>query len=272
MKFISGKKSSMTQIWVDDKVIAVTSVLAGPCTVTQVKNTEKDGYEALQLAYGTRQAKNIKKPQLGHYKKTDTQPAHVREFRTADASKFKAGDVVTVETFSVGDKIDVTGTSKGRGFQGVVKRHHFHGFRKTHGNKDQERMPGSIGAKGPAHVFKGTRMGGRMGNERVTTGNLEIVGIDTEKNILFIKGAVPGAINGFVFVRGKGDLQVNLKKVAVEETKVEEIKTEDIKPEETKVEETKVEEVKIEDKKEENKNDESKTEEAKKDLTETIKK
>lgn len=252
MKFISGKKSSMTQIWVDGEVKAVTAVLAGPCTITQVKSKIKDGYEALQLAYGERQAKNINKPQLGHYKKTNVQPAHVREFRTSDAANFKAGDVVTVATFAVGDKVDVTGTSKGKGFQGVVKRHHFHGFRKTHGNKDQERMPGSIGAKGPAHVFKGTRMGGRMGNERVTTTNLEVVAIDETKNILFIKGAVPGAINGFILIRGQGDLQVNLKKVEdiketvnTEDIKTEEI-TEEIKDKEIKIEEAKTEEVKAE--------------------------
>lgn len=247
MKFISGKKLSMTQIWVGDEVMAVTSVLAGPCTVTQVKSKAKDGYEALQLAYGVRKAKNINKPQLGHYKKTNVQPAHVREFRTTDAANFKEGDVVTVATFAVGDKIDVTGTSKGKGFQGVVKRHHFHGFRKTHGNKDQERMPGSIGPKGPAHVFKGMRMGGRMGGERVTTTNLEVVALDTEKNILFIKGAVPGAINGFILIRGQGELQVNLKKVdeIKEEIKVnEEAGVADIKTEEIKVEETKTEEVK----------------------------
>ena len=248
MKFISGKKMSMTQIWSGDQVIAVTPVLAGPCTITQIKNKTKDGYEALQLAYGERKVKNIKKPQQGHFKKAGlTAAAHVREFRTEDAANFKLGDIVTVETFSVGDKINVTGTSKGRGFQGVVKRHHFHGFRATHGNKDQERMPGSIGPKGPAHVFKGMRMGGRMGGERVTTTNLQVAGIDPEKNIIFVAGAVPGALNGFVMITGAGDLQVNNRK-AVEtsapETKVEETKVEEAKVEEVKTEEVKVEEVK----------------------------
>jgi large subunit ribosomal protein L3 len=270
MKFISGKKLSMTQIWVDNKVMAVTPVLAGPCTITQVKTKDSDGYEALQLAFGNRQAKNIKKPQLGHYKKSGTQPAHVKEFRTSAASDFKIGDTVSVETFAVGDIINVTGTSKGRGFQGVIKRHHFHGFRKTHGNKDQERMPGSIGAKGPAHVFKGMKMGGRMGNERVTTTNLEVMSIDTDKNIIFVKGAVPGAINGFIFIQGKGDLKVNLKKVVTEvkeDTKIED-KKEDTKNEDKKEEpksektENKVEEVK-ELKKEENKVEEVKVEESK---------
>ncbi|MFA5109423.1 MAG: 50S ribosomal protein L3 [Patescibacteria group bacterium] len=220
MKFILGKKLSMTQIWSGDEVKAVTPVLAGPCVITQVKNKAKDGYEALQLAYGERQEKNINKPQRGHFKKTGVKPAHVREFRTETAD-FKEGDIVSVETFVVGDVVNATGTSKGKGFQGVVKRHHFHGFRKTHGNKDQERMPGSIGAKGPAHVFKGTRMGGRMGGERVTTTNLKIAAIDAEKNILFVAGAVPGAINGFIMIAGQGDLKVNLKKDA--SVKTEEI-------------------------------------------------
>jgi large subunit ribosomal protein L3 len=245
MKFISGKKLSMTQIWSGDQVVAVTPVSAGPCTITQVKNKAKDGYEALQVAYGVRKEKNIKKPQQGHYKKTGVKPAHVREFRMEDASAFKAGDVITVETFTVGDKVNVTGNSKGKGFQGVVKRHHFHGFRATHGNKDQERMPGSIGPKGPAHVFKGTRMGGRMGGERVTTTNLKIAAIDAAKNILYIAGAVPGAINGFISLTSVGDLKVNLKKTA--EPQEAEIKTEEKIEEkiaEVTAAETKAEEIK----------------------------
>lgn len=225
MKFISGKKLSMTQIWSGDAVMAVTPILAGPCVITQIKSKAKDGYEALQLAYGERKEKNINKPQLGHYKKTGVKPAHVREFRMDNAADFKAGDIVSVETFAVGDKINVTGTSKGRGFQGVIKRHGFHGFRKTHGNKDQERMPGSIGPKGPAHVFKGMLMGGRMGGDRVTTTNLEVAAIDAAKNIIFVKGAVPGAINGFVMIKGDGELKVNLKP-AKRETSVSEVKTE----------------------------------------------
>lgn len=224
----------MTQIWSGDAVMAVTPVLAGPCTITQIKSKAKDGYEALQLAYGERKAKNINKPQLGHYKKTGVKPAHVREFRLDNAADFKTGDVVSVETFAVGDKINVTGVSKGRGFQGVIKRHGFHGFRKTHGNKDQERMPGSIGPKGPAHVFKGMRMGGRMGGERVTTTNLEVAAIDAAQNIIFVKGAVPGAINGFVIIKGDGELKVNLKSAKRETsapiTPAEEI-TEEIKEE-----------------------------------------
>jgi large subunit ribosomal protein L3 len=247
MKCILGKKMSMTQIWVDDKVVGVTPLMAGPCVITQVKNKEKDGYEALQLAYGERKEKNIKKPQRGHFKKTEVKPAHVREFRLEKAIDFKIGDVVSVEAFAVGEVVSATGVSKGRGFQGVVKRHGFHGFRKTHGNKDQERMPGSIGPKGPAHVFKGTRMGGRMGGDRVTVTNLKIVAIDAEKNILFVSGALPGALNSLVIIKNEGELQVNLKKnatVSNEEAKMEtsneEIKTE-VPAEENKSEEVKAE-------------------------------
>jgi large subunit ribosomal protein L3 len=216
MKFISGKKSSMTQIWVGDTVVAVTPVQAGPCTVTQVKTKAQDGYEALQVAYGVRKVKNINKPQQGHYKAAQVNPAYVREFRVDNAANFKVGDVITVETFAVGDTIAVTGTSKGKGFQGVVKRHGFHGFRKTHGNKDQERMPGSIGPKGPAHVSKGMKMAGRMGGERVTVTNLEVAALDAANNILFVKGALPGAVNGYLAICGLGDLQVNLRAAATD--------------------------------------------------------
>ena len=248
MKFILGKKLSMTQVWNDDKVIAVTPVLAGPCVITQVKTKDKDGYEAVQIAFGTRKAKNINKPQLGHVKNLDIKPAHLREFRVEKPENFKVGDVVSVETFENGDPINVTGTSKGKGFAGVVKRHHFHGFRKTHGNKDQERMPGSIGPKGPAHVFKGMKMGGRMGGDRVTTTNLEVISVDNDNNIIYVKGAVPGAINGLVIIAGKGDIKLNLKKEASKEIVEEvveatpEVETSEVK-EETPVEEVKIEEV-----------------------------
>lgn len=244
MKFILGKKMMMTQIWAQDKVVAVTPVLAGPCVITQVKTSAKDGYSALQLAYGTRKEKNINKPQLGHVKNLNIKPAHVKEFRLADTAEIKAGDVISAGLFNVGDIVNVTGTSKGKGFQGVVKRHHFHGFRKTHGNKDQERMGGSVGPKGPAHVFKGTRMGGRMGGERVTTTNVEVAAVDVEKNLIYIKGSVPGAITNLVMITAKGDLKVNLAKP---EPVVEEVKTEEAPVvEEAKTEEVKTEEVKEE--------------------------
>ena len=219
----------MTQIWANDKVMAVTPVLAGPCTVTQVKTKETDKYDALQVAFGNRKEKNIKKPQLGHFKAAGVKPTKVRELR-AEVKDAKVGDVITVATFEAGDTIDVTGTSKGKGFQGVVKRHHFAGGRKSHGNKDQLRMGGSVGAKGPAHIFKNTRMPGRMGNEQVTVKNLEIVKVDEENNLLFVKGAVPGAINGFVIIKGQGDLRFNIVAPIIEENPIvaEEEATEEI--------------------------------------------
>ena len=248
MKFISGKKLSMTQIWSGDKVLAVTPVLAGPCVVTQVKTMANDGYNALQLAYGTRKEKNINKPQCGHFQAAGVKPAHVKEFRTDDAANFKIGDIVSAENFQAGDIINVTGTSKGKGFQGVVKRHHFGGFRKTHGNKDQEKMPGSIGPKGPAHVFKGTRMAGRMGGEKVTITNLEIAAVEAENNLIYIKGAVPGALNGFLTIQAKGDLQVNLKAAQAKVEEAPEItetpENTEAKPEETVSPEAVSEEVK----------------------------
>lgn len=204
----------MTQLWENDKVIAVTPVLAGPCVVSQVKTEATDGYNGVQLAWGERKAKNIKKPQAGHLKKISSQARFLKEFRAEAAPTCALGDLVKVDSFAAGEIIDVIGTSKGKGFQGVVKRHGFHGGRKTHGNKDQLRMPGSIGPKGPAHVFKGTRMGGRMGGERVTVTNLEVAAIDEVNNIIFVKGAVPGAINGFVMIKGEGELQVNLAPAA----------------------------------------------------------
>lgn len=252
MKFILGKKMEMTQIWADDKVFAVTPVKAGPCVISQVKTKEKDGYEALQLAFGERKEKNIKKPQQGHFKLSGVKPAHVKEFKIDSASEIKTGDVITADTFVAGETINVCGTSKGRGFQGVVKRHGFHGFRKTHGNKDQERMPGSIGPKGPAHVFKGTRMGGRMGGDRVTTTNLEIISVDEENDIIFIKGSVPGAINGLVQITAQGELKVNSKKAEVKEEPKEEVVAEvkeEVKEEkEVENKEDKAEEIKEETK------------------------
>lgn len=250
MKFILGKKSSMTQVWRGDKVVVVTPVLAGPCVVAQVKTKSTDGYEAVQLSYGERKEKNINKPQLGHVKDLGIKPAHLREFRVENTSVFKKGDVVTVDTFSAGDVVNVTGVSKGKGFQGVVKRHGFGGFRKTHGNKDQERMSGSVGPKGPAHVFKGTRMGGRMGGDRVTTTNLEVVSVDNEKNIIYVKGSVPGAINGLIFITGKGEIKLNQKAASEAKEVKEEIKEEVKEEAKEEVKEEAKEEVKEEVKEE----------------------
>lgn len=237
----------MTQVWENDKVIAVTPVLAGPCTVTQVKTKDSDGYSALQLAFGEKKKKNIKKPQIGHVKNLNINPRHLKEFRTTELGEVKAGDIINVATFEKGDIIAVTGVSKGKGFQGVVKRHGFKGQTTTHGTKDQVRMPGSVGPLGPAHVFKGTRMGGRMGGKKITTTNLEVVKVDLENNIILIKGALPGAVNGLVTINGQGELKLNVKPEVKKEEVVTEAtaeKKEEVKPEETKPEEKKEEQAK----------------------------
>ena len=218
MKFIIGKKIEMTQVWQDETVVAVTKVKAAPCTVVQIKNIKKDGYTAVQLGFGVRKEKNIKKPQKGHFKKLGNF-AKLREFRLSaeEAAKLKTGDMIDIGSFVSGDKIQVTSTSKGKGFQGVVKRYGFKGTKKTHGNKDQLRMPGSIGATGPAHVFKGTRMGGRMGGDRVTIKNLEVAGVDLENNILSVKGPIAGARNSLVLISGDGELVVKEELVVKKE-------------------------------------------------------
>jgi large subunit ribosomal protein L3 len=258
MKFILGKKINMTQFWDNDKVVAVTKVQAGPCIITQVKDDSTDNYKAIQLAYGERKPKNISKSVRGHLKKAGIEKEnsrHLREFRVSEIKpEMKTGGVIDVSIFSKGDIVDVTGTSKGKGFQGVVRRHGFSGSKKTHGNKDQLRASGSIGALGPAHVFKGTRMGGRMGGDHITMKNLEIVDVDLENNILFIKGAVPGCESGFLMIKGDGDLVIKdkneknikeIKEIITEETENDtEINNE---AEEPKEKEESAEEVKSED-------------------------
>jgi len=228
MKFIIGKKIEMTQVWQGEKVVAVTRVQAGPCPVVQVKITKsKDGYSAVQLGFDERKEKNVKKPQIGHFKKAGITSKegktlrYLREFRD-EVKDLKVGDIVDVNTFQVGDTVKVTGTSKGKGFQGGVRRHGWHGHNETHGTKDQVRTSGSIGAGGPQHVFKGLRMPGRMGNARATISNLKIVQIDKENNILYISGAVPGARNGLVMIYGDGEL----KTVQPVVEKAEEVKPE----------------------------------------------
>ncbi|MEK7167765.1 MAG: 50S ribosomal protein L3, partial [Patescibacteria group bacterium] len=189
MKFILGKKLEMTQVFKDDgAVIPVTAVLAQPNVITQIKTQEKDGYDAVQFGMG--ESKKLKKPNQGHLKGLPL-VKDIKEFRLLheSAGDLKRGDKITVTAFSEGDEVGVTGVSKGKGFQGVVKRHGFHGAPATHGHKDQERMPGSIGAGGVQRVFKGVRMAGRMGGEQVTVKGLEIIEIDAEKNILYVKGA-----------------------------------------------------------------------------------
>jgi len=224
MKFILGKKMRMTQIWEGDKVIPVTPVQAGPCLVVQIKNENNDGYSALQLGFDSKKEKNISKPLKGHLAKAGkTDVKYLKEFRITEAGAIQTGDLIKIDTFEKGDIIDASGVSKGKGFQGVVKRHGFHGFRKTHGNKDQERHSGSVGPKGPAHVFKGTRMGGHMGDEQVTTKNLEVADLDLANNIIYLKGAVPGATNSLVWLKGKGELKITKPETeVVKEEKVEE--------------------------------------------------
>ncbi|MDO8581726.1 MAG: 50S ribosomal protein L3 [bacterium] len=200
MKFILAKKVHMTQIWKDEKIVPVTILEAGPCVVTQVKQKEKDGYAAVQVGFGKRH--HVAKPQAGHLKNIGP-VRFLREFRfDKEAPTLVVGDQLTIAQFAQGDIVRVTGTSKGKGFAGVVKRHHFAGHPHTHGHKDQERMPGSIGSRrvrgGP--IEKGKRMAGHMGVDRVTVKNLPVIKIDAEKRYLYVKGAVPGARNGLVMV------------------------------------------------------------------------
>ncbi|MBI4090605.1 MAG: 50S ribosomal protein L3 [Candidatus Komeilibacteria bacterium] len=200
MKFILGKKLQMTQRFNDTGVVPVTVVSAGPCTVTYVKG-EKDGYRAIQIGFETSR-KKLTKSLEGHLKDL----AHFKflgEFRT-DAEA-KRGQMLSVGMFKPGDTVQVTGVSKGKGFQGVVKRHHFSGSPKTHGHKDQLRMPGSIGATEPKHVLRGTRMGGHLGADQVTVKNLEVVEVDEAKNLLYLKGAVPGAYHAVLAISGEGE-------------------------------------------------------------------
>lgn len=195
MKFILGKKLEMSQVYAPDgMMIPVTLVQAGPCIVTQVKTDETDGYAAVQVGFIP--VKHLPKPEAGHLK--DLQLLReLREFRVEDGVALKRGDTIEASTFQPGDKVNVIGTSKGKGFQGVVKRHHFHGHPSSHGHKDQERMPGSIGAGGVQHVLKGRRMAGHMGDDRVTVKNLVVVEV-RDGGILALKGAVPGARNALL--------------------------------------------------------------------------
>lgn len=197
---ILGRKVGMTQVF-DEKGLAVpvTVIEAGPCYVTQVKTTERDGYQAAQLGFGV--ARRLKEPQKGHLKKL---PAlrYLREVPCTDVSILQVGQKIDVSLFSAGELVNVTGVSKGKGFAGVVKRHHFGGGPKTHGQSDRHRAPGSIGATTtPGRVLKGTRMAGRMGGERVTARNLKVVQADPQRNLLLVRGAVPGGINSLVIIR-----------------------------------------------------------------------
>ena len=203
-KGIIGKKLGMTQIFDEvGNVIPVTLIEAGPCVVTQKKTVENDGYDAIQLAYSDAKEKHLTKAELGHLKKAGVSPKrHLKEFRLDDCSALNVGDVIAVDTFAAGDKVDVTGMTKGHGYTGAVKRWNHHTLCSTHGVGPIHREVGSMGANSsPSRVFKNKKMAGQYGNEQVTILNLKVVKIDTEKNIIAIKGAVPGAKDGIVFIR-----------------------------------------------------------------------
>jgi large subunit ribosomal protein L3 len=203
-KGILGEKLGMTQVFdAANRIVPVTVVKAGPCIVTQVRTPAKDGYSAVQLAYGAIDPRKVNKPDAGHFRKAGVPPRrHVAELRTLDASEYEVGQELTAELFEAGSKVDVVGTSKGKGFAGGMKRHNFHGLGAGHGVERKHRSPGSIGACAtPSRVFKGTKMAGRMGHERVTTLNLVVHAVDVERGYLLIKGAVPGPTGGLVFVR-----------------------------------------------------------------------
>jgi large subunit ribosomal protein L3 len=203
VKGILGAKLGMTQVWDNNRVVPVTVVQAGPCVVTQVRSADKDGYAAVQLAYGAIDPRKANKPVSGHYAKAGVAPRrHLVELRTSDASEYELGSEVTVEAFEVGQPVDVTGRTKGKGFAGVVKRHGFAGLRASHGVERKHRSPGSIGGCAtPGRVFKGVRMAGRMGGVRYTVQNLTIQAVDPENNLLLVKGAVPGPAGALVLVR-----------------------------------------------------------------------
>ena len=202
-KGIIGKKLGMTQIF-DEKgnVIPVTLIEAGPCVVAQKKTVENDGYAAVQLAFEDAKEKHLTKAELGHFKKAGVSPKkHLKEFRLDDTSAYEAGSVVTVDTFAQGEKVDITGITKGRGYTGAIKRWNLAKLRMTHGVGPVHRQSGSMGVIDPARIFKNKKMAGQYGNEQVTIQNLYVVKIDAEKNLIAVKGAVPGAKGGIVFIR-----------------------------------------------------------------------
>jgi large subunit ribosomal protein L3 len=204
MKGLLGEKLGMTQVWDENnRVVPVTVVKAGPCVVTQVKTPEQDGYSSVQIAFGAIDPRKVNKPASGHFAKAGVTPRrHLVELRTSDASEYTLGQELAVDTFEVGQTIDVVGTTKGKGYAGVMKRHGFSGVGASHGAHRNHRKPGSIGGCAtPGRVFKGMRMAGRMGVARQTTQNLTIHAIDAENGVLLIKGAIPGPKGGLVLVR-----------------------------------------------------------------------
>ncbi len=209
VKGLLGTKLGMTQLWDENnKIVPVTVVAAATNVVTQVRAPESDGYNAIQVGYGEIEGRKVNKPQAGHFTKAGTTPRrHVVEIRTADASSYTVGQELAVDTFAAGEVIDVTGTSKGKGFAGVMKRHGFHGVGASHGAHRNHRKPGSIGACAtPGRVFKGTRMAGRSGGARTTVQNVTVHAVDAEKGLILLKGAVPGPRGGLLVLRSAAKL------------------------------------------------------------------
>lgn len=201
---VLGEKLGMTQVWdADNRLVPVTVIQAGPCVVTQVRTTAKDGYEAVQIGYGAIDPRKVNKPETGHFANAGVTPRrYLVELRTADAAEYTLGQEINSDAFEAGQLVDVAGTTKGKGFAGVMKRHGFHGVGASHGAHRNHRKPGSIGACAtPGRVFKGIRMAGRMGGVRQTTLNLTVHAVDVEKGLLLVKGAVPGPRGGIVLVR-----------------------------------------------------------------------
>ena len=204
MKAIVGEKVGMTQVWGDDnRVIPVTVLKVSPARVVQVKTNERDGYTALQVTYGLKEARKLTKPAAGHFEKAGVAPGtHLVELRIDSVDGFSVGQEITVDVLTAGEKVDVIAISRGKGFAGAMKRHNFKGQGASHGNHKMHRSPGSVGSCSfPGRVFKGLRMAGHMGAEQVTTLNLEVVAADTERDLLLVKGAVPGPRGGVVIVR-----------------------------------------------------------------------
>lgn len=203
MKALLGTKIGMTQIISEDgKAVPVTIIQAGPVTVTQVKSVDTDGYNAVQVGFD--EGKNLSKAVAGHVKASNTAPKHIREFRVDELPEaVTVGNTFDVSTFALGDIVDATGVSKGKGFAGNIKRHNFNRHKKTHGGKGNTRRPGSIGSMYPQKVFKGKRMAGRMGHDQVTVKNLVVTYIDTENNLIGLRGAVPGPKKGLIVIGGK---------------------------------------------------------------------
>jgi len=204
IKGLLGKKLGMTQVWdADNRLVPVTVVEAGPCVVTQVRGGGTDGYDAIQIAFGAIDPRKVNKPMTGHFEKAGVTPRrHLVELRTADAADYELGQEISADVFEAGQRVDATGTTKGKGFAGVMKRHGFAGVSSSHGSHRNHRKPGSIGGCAtPGRVFRGMRMAGRMGGVRQTTQNLTIHAVDAEKGLLLIKGAVPGPRGGIVLIR-----------------------------------------------------------------------